>query len=358
MAPIPALGAGRPLECSNVTRDGRAFRICKGKVATPDGAARLDADVTLPPRGRGPFPLVVLMHGIGGSKTSYESTTIKGAGERHHLSNLWFASRGYAVLNFTSRGLDTGRLREGGNVAGSTCVDDEIQSVDHDDELYEDDPACLAQLSHLNYEVRDTQYLIGRLVDGTLLDAGGVGVARRRIGVVGVSYGGGPAWILTQRNVWRSPRGSRVRLAAAVPIITWTDLVSALLPNGRGRDDAVAEPDVEARRTQPPGVLKQSLMAALYLALNATSTKPFQLTDYFNTWYERVLMGEPYADEIAADAIHKLLTNRSAYYISKRGGFRTPTLAVQGFTDLLFSALEPLRMYQRLRTEDEGAPMS
>jgi predicted acyl esterase len=358
MAPSPALGAGPPLKCPTVTRDGRAFRMCTGEVATRDGAAGLDADVTLPARGRGPFPLVVLMHGIGESKTSYESATIEGSRARHHLSNLWFASRGYAVLNFTSRGFETDRVRGDDETGGSRCVDDAIQSVDHDDGLYGDDPACLAQVSHLNYEVRDAQYLIGRLVDGTLLDAGGVGIARRSIGVVGVSYGGGSAWILTRRNVWRSPRGRRVRLAAAVPIISWTDLVYALLPNGRGRDDTVAEADVAARLAQPPGVLKQSFVAALYLALNASSTKPFQLTDYFNTWYERVLDGEPYADEIAADAFRKLLTKRSAYYISKRGGFQTPTLAVQGFTDFLFSAMEPLRMYQRLRAEDEGAPMS
>jgi predicted acyl esterase len=358
VAPSPALGAGPPLKCSNVTRDGRAFRMCTGKVATRDGAAKLDADVTLPARGRGPFPLVVLMHGIGESKTSYESAMIEGSRARHHLSNLWFASKGYAVLTFTSRGFDIDRLRGDGETGGSRCVNDRIQSVDHDDDLYDDDPACLAQVSHLNHEVRDTQYLIGQLVDGTLLDAAGVGIARRSIGVVGVSYGGGPAWILTRRNVWRSPKGRRVRLAAAVPITSWTDLVYALLPNGRDRDDTVAETDVEARQAQPPGVLKQSFVAALYLALNASSTKPFQLTDYLNTWYERVLDGEPYTDEIAADAFRKLLTKRSAYYISKRGGFQTPTLAVQGFTDLLFSAIEPLRMYQRLRSEDEGAPLS
>ena len=358
LAPSPALGAGPPLRCSTVTRDGRAFRMCTGEVATRDGAAKLDAEVILPATGKGPFPLVVLMHGIGEFNTSYESSTIEDSRARNHLSNLWFTSKGYAVLNFTSRGFGTDRLRGDGEAGGSRCVDDEIQSLDHDDDLYDDDPACLAQVSHLNHEVRDTQYLIGRLVDGTLLDAGGVGIARRSIGVVGISYGGGPAWILTRRNVWRSPRGLRVRLAAAVPIISWTDLDYALLPNGRSRDDTVAEPDVEARLAQSPGVLKQSFVAALYLALNASSTRPFQLTDYLNTWYERVLEGEPYTDEIAADAFRKLLAKRSAYYISKRGGFQPPTLAVQGFTDLLFSAIEPLRMYQRLRAEDEAAPMS
>jgi predicted acyl esterase len=358
VAPSRALGAGRPLSCTTVTKDGREFRLCKGKVGTQDGSGKLDADVTLPPRGRGPFPLVVLMHGLGGSKTSFESNTIQGSGGRYHMNNLWFASRGYAVLNFTSRGFDTDKLDGSGEVNGSECVNESIQSVDHDPELYGDDPACLPQLSHLRYEVGDTQYLISRLVDGSLLDADGVTVAPRRVGVVGFSYGGGPTWILTRRNVWRTPQGHRVRLAAAVPVISWTDLAYALLPNGRGRDDFVAETDVSARENQPPGVAKQSFTSVLYRAMLASSAEPFQLTDYFSTWYERIQQGEPYNDEIARDAMHKLLTKRSAYYISKRGAFQTPTLAAQGFTDFLFSAMEPLRMYQRLRDDGADAPMS
>jgi predicted acyl esterase len=358
-APSRALGAGRPLECSSVTKDGRLFRMCKGKVATRDKSGRLDADVTLPARGKGPFPLVVLMHGLGGSKTSYESNRIQGSGERHHLNNLWFASRGYAVLNFSSRGFETDRLGGGGETTGSECVDESVQSVDDDPELYDgDDPACRPQLSHLDHEVSDAQHLISGLVDGTLLSATGVTVAPRKIGVIGVSYGGGPTWILTRRNVWRTPQGNRVRLAAAVPIITWTDLFYALLPNGRGRDDGVAETDVGAREAQPPGVFKQSFATALYLSMNESSSEHFELTDYLNAWYDRVHEGEPYNDQVAADAIHKLLTKRSAYYIPKRGAFQTPTLAVQGFTDFLFSAIEPLRMYQRLRGEHDGAPMS
>ncbi|MGH2816845.1 MAG: CocE/NonD family hydrolase [Actinomycetota bacterium] len=357
-APSRALGAARPLECSSVTRGGRPFRICEGKVATLDGSGKLDADVTLPARGEGPFPLVVLMHGLGGSKTSYESNTIEGSGARHHLNNLWFASRGYVVLNFTSRGFDTDTLDSRQEIDGSECVDESVQSVDDNPDLYADDPACRPQLSHLDHEVSDVQQLISRLVDGTLLDADGVTVTRRKIGVVGVSYGGGPTWILTRRNVWRTSQGNRVKLAAAVPIITWTDLVYALLPNGRGRDDGEAETDVGAREAQPPGVFKQSFATALYLSMNESSSEHFELTDYLNAWYDRVHEGEPYNDQVAADAIHKLLTKRSAYYIPKRGAFQTPTLAVQGFTDFLFSAIEPLRMYQRLRGEHDGAPMS
>jgi predicted acyl esterase len=357
VAPSRAFGAERPLGCATVAKDGQEFRICKGKVEAQDGSVKLDADVTMPARGKGPFPLVVLMHGLGGSKTSYESNTIEGSGARHHLNNLWFASKGYVVLNYTSRGFDTDTLDGRHEMDGSECVDESVQSVDHDPELYGDDPACRPQLSHVDHEVSDAQYLISRLVDGTLLDAR-VTVTRRKIGVVGISYGGGPTWILTRRNVWRTPQGNRVRLGAAVPIITWTDLVYALLPNGRGRDDVVAERDVGAREAQPPGVFKQSFATALYLSMNESSSEHFELTDYLNAWYDRVHEGEPYTDQVVADAIHKLLTKRSAYYISKRGAFQTPTLAVQGFTDFLFSAIEPLRMYQRLRDEHDGAPMS
>src|SRR6266566_1983708 len=44
------------------------------RVPTFDGVP-LDADVTLPPTGDGPFPTIVMLHGWGGSKTDFESTS-------------------------------------------------------------------------------------------------------------------------------------------------------------------------------------------------------------------------------------------------------------------------------------------
>jgi predicted esterase len=42
------------------------------RVASFDGVP-LDVDVTLPASGTGPFPTIVMLHGWGGSKTSFES---------------------------------------------------------------------------------------------------------------------------------------------------------------------------------------------------------------------------------------------------------------------------------------------
>jgi len=49
---------------------------------------------------------------------------------------------------------------------------------------------------------------------------------------------------------WTSPRGTPMRLAAAAPYIPWSDLVSALMPNGRLRDDRVAA-ERESREPLP-----------------------------------------------------------------------------------------------------------
>ena len=80
--------------------------------------------------------------------------------------------------------------------------------------------------------MRDTQHLTGLLVDdGT--------AKRRKVAAVGGSYGGGQAWLLaTARRGAPAVRqlalagGQVVRLAAAVPQFTWTDLLHSLVPNG------------------------------------------------------------------------------------------------------------------------------
>src|SRR3981189_2238307 len=44
------------------------------RVHTFDGVP-LDVDVTLPPTGNGPFPTIVMLHGWGGNKTAFESSS-------------------------------------------------------------------------------------------------------------------------------------------------------------------------------------------------------------------------------------------------------------------------------------------
>ena len=82
--------------------------------------------------------------------------------------------------------------------------------------------------------MRDTHHLTGLLVDDGTAN-------RNKVAAIGGSYGGGQTWLLVtvkgkrapQYGTWRSPKGRVVRLAAAVPQFTWTDLLFSLAPNGR-----------------------------------------------------------------------------------------------------------------------------
>jgi predicted acyl esterase len=69
-------------------------------------------------------------------------------------------------------------------------------------------------------------------------------------------------------------------------------------------------------------------------------------------------LGEPYGDGVVQDFVHKALTERSAYYIDKKGSFETPILAQNGFTDFAFPIVGALQMYNRLLQEDPNYPMS
>jgi hypothetical protein len=98
----------------------------------------LDVDVTLPPTGDGPSPTIVMLHGYGRSKTDFEQTKADGNGQPsdapssahlYHWNNVHFAKRGYAVVNYSARGLGAlvrearltlrSRLRRAGCTFGS-----------------------------------------------------------------------------------------------------------------------------------------------------------------------------------------------------------------------------------------------
>ncbi|MGI8706676.1 MAG: CocE/NonD family hydrolase [Actinomycetota bacterium] len=356
---VPASGAwaaARPLRCKPIVAHdtGERFRLCSGYVATPDGAARLDVDVTLPASGDGPFPLVTLLHSLDGSKTEFMSDTVKGEGINLGNNNLSFASRGYAVLTYTARGFETSDWRI------DECADRSKESVDGDEVVYPveryDHLACRSQFAHNKYELKDAQYLIGRMVDGTLTTD--TATASSDIGVAGYSYGGGQTWNLTRKNVWRTPVGRRVRLAAAVPMGGWTDLVNGLLPNGRARDDTVSTTRLNQRMAQPVGV-KNALLDDLYLSLLTGSG--YNLAQYLEDWKDRINEGEPYdggEPDIVRDAVTKMLSERSAYFLPKTTSYKTAIFAVQGFTDFVFPADQAVSMYNRLRAEDEDYPIS
>ncbi|MEA2353662.1 MAG: type transport system ATP-binding protein [Thermoleophilaceae bacterium] len=336
----PAAGAAPdplgPLKrsCQAKTSPDKArYRICTAQVPTFDGTP-LDVTLTLPParKTKKPLPLIAFLHGFLSSKAEYLSDTRAGASayQTVHWNNIWFASRGYAVLNYSHRGH--------GNSGGQI------------------------ELASKDFEVRDAQQLTGLLADaGPSLAP----IDPRRIGVIGSSYGGGMAWMLmtTRRSpkleygTWRSPKGRLLKLAAVVPTYTWTDLLYSLVPNGRHLSTGHLR---EAARN-PTGIAKQTLLDG-FLA-----TAGPRLPKQTYSWLTRVNAGEPYdePDDQQIDEAKRALTNdRSAYY---QGGYfdalrrhrvrRVPVLAGQGWTDPIFPPIEALRMYRRLHAASPGYPI-
>ena len=296
--------------------------ICTGMVESFDGTP-LDTTLTLPAnvkKGKR-LPLIVFLHGFLSHKGEYISETEEAADNYKtvEFNNLWFAARGYAVLNYTARGHGD----SGGQIG----------------------------LASKELEIRDTQHLTGLLVDdGT--------AKRRKVAAVGGSYGGGQTWLLAtvrgegapQYGTWRSPKGRVVRLAAAVPQFTWTDLLFSLVPNGLNG------------KTTPLGVAKITLLNG-FIALIGT-----KMTDELAGWLARVNQGEPYdGDPVVEEAKKELTENRSAYY--QDGFFRAlrrspkrqrsiPILAAEGWTDPIFPAVEAVRMYKRLRSIRRDYPIA
>src|SRR5689334_12701420 len=133
-------------------------RFCPG-----DGAAKrvltfdlvpLDVDVTLPPGGGdGPFPTIVMLHGWGGSKTAFESTSPDGNSttnhQTYHYNNVWFAQHGYAVVNYTARGF------------GNSCGTPSSRTPDCQEQLQNGGDQSATGWIHLKdrrREAHDTQF--------------------------------------------------------------------------------------------------------------------------------------------------------------------------------------------------------
>jgi hypothetical protein len=336
-SPAAAHAAPAPFGHPCTAQDG--VRFCPtsqltDRVPSFDGVP-LDVDVTLPATGDGPFPTIVMLHGYGGSKTDYEK---EGGSTTYHWNAEFFAQRGYAVVNTTARGFG----RSCGAAASRT-------------------PDCAKGWLHLadqRYEARDTQHLLGLLADAGIAKPGA-------LGVTGISYGGGQSLELAYLRdrirlpdgsfaPWRSPKGTPLSITAAYPRWLWSDLVNALVPNGRFLDFRVSGP-TESR--DPIGVAIQSYITGLY-ALGQT-------TGYYSppgadpgadltTWNATIMAGEPYgADARAvADEIH---TYHQGFGIA---GTPAPLLLHGGWTDDLFPTSESLRVYNALRAANPGAPVS
>jgi predicted acyl esterase len=319
-------------------------RFCQGSVDTRvpsfDGIP-LDVNVTLPAAPAagdgGDYPLIVQLHGYGGRKLAPDSESV-GPSARS------LAEDGYAVLSYSARGF--------GQSCGSPAS--RISALGD----------CARGWIHLadsRFEARDTQHLAGLLADRDL-------VAPRKVGVVGVSYGGGQAVQLATlrdrirlRNgsyrPWLSPDGKRMEIAAAVPIIPWTDLAYSLAPNGRTLDYLLTGPRDDL---EPVGILKNSFVAGLYASGQASGyyAPPGADEDSdLNTWFARVNAGEPYNEPVAQGIVDELAENHSGYYLDMDRP-PAPILISNGFTDDLFPVDEAVRYENRVRSLHPDATIS
>jgi hypothetical protein len=189
--------------------------------ADASGNIALDADVSLPDPARYPpppggYPLIVLVHTCcSGDKHNFEAPIADNDGELWHYNNAWYASRGYVVLTYTSRGFVDAQGH------GSTGE---------------------MQLDSRRYEANDFQHLACQLADDSFFH-----VDPSRVVVSGSSYGGGLAWMAVTDPTWSCATlghaGVHPRVAAAAPKYGWGDLMYALVGNGTHRRDALPPTD-------------------------------------------------------------------------------------------------------------------
>jgi predicted acyl esterase len=352
LAATASAAAPKPLGHACNAQNGVRFCPTTGsaqRVPTWDGVP-LDVDVTLPAQGNGPFPTIVMLHGWGGSKTDFESSTPQGNGSTtYDYNNNFYAKLGYAVVNYTARGF-------GGSCGGTS----------------EQTGACgqgYIRLADTRYEARDTQYLLGRLVDEGITKP-------NAMGVTGISYGGGQSMELAFLNnkirepngtlvPWKSPNGTPLHIAAAWPRWPWSDLVDALLPNGRFMDTDVAP---KAQSLNPVGIPIQSYLTGLFALGKATgyycgtapaSTPCTNRDANLPMSFAEIQAGQPLSADAKAE-LRRTYEFHDAYALRFVAGHSKPAplLIENGWTDDLFPPEHALRAYNYLRNAYSGFPVS
>jgi hypothetical protein len=318
-APVASVFGDR-IPC--VVTEGVQF--CAGSLATRvesfDGVP-LDVNVTLPPADQdGPFPLIVDLHGFAQSKSAAPA--------------LARALAGYVVVSYTARGF------------GASCGS--LASRAPDPSLANPD-VCVergwVRLADVRYEVRDTQHLAGILADEGL-------VVADKIGVTGASYGGGQSMILAAlRNrimlpdgtyaPWKSPGGLDMEIAAAAPLIPWTDLAESLVPAGRTLDTRAENP-----YGSRVGVMKKAWLDLLFTAgasLGYYAPLGADPEADITGWKTFLDAGEPYDGvPLAAEMLDEVVAHHSAYYVDDSIA-PAPIFVYNAWTDDLFPADEAVR---------------
>lgn len=355
--PVTEVLAGHTQDGAAIPCTPRAdgIRVCHGTFGGPgDPDLRLSSFddqplavfVTLPPAGTtsdADLPLIVQSHGWGMPPTGPEDAQYGG------VTAVDWAAKGYVVVQLSARGW------------GDSCGT--IAS------RHADPSACehgYLRLADARYEIRDVQHTIGLLVDEGLVDP-------TRIGVTGESYGAGTSLALATLDdrvlqvdgstaPWTSPAGTPLSIAAAAPLSGWTDLIYALMPNGRTLDDRITS---DTDDFTPVGVWKQSVDNTLFLAGSVIGYYSPQGTDPesdITTWFEILGGGEPYDTPEAAFIIDQIARYHSPYYLLS-GAYGVarqqppPLFLAAGFTDAIFPGDEYVRYANLARSLYPDTPI-
>lgn len=328
------------LSCSKVTTsDNVSYMKCSGEIPSFDGIG-LDTDVSIPIGVTKARQTLVMLHGWGQDKTFWEASTTAGDGAGSwHWNNVWFVSKGWVVVNYTARGFQ--------------------QSCGITDQDANCTPNGYTHLADKRFETRDSQVLLGKLVDAGIANP-------KELAATGDSYGGGQTWLLSTSLPWQSPKGVKLQLAAGVPLYGWTDLFDSLTPNGR------ATPAVEQSppHNVPFGIAKESYIDGLYAVGRAEANgrydeNPADIGTNLDEQLQREQQGEPYSStDPELQQIVDSYTYRSAYYATdyldalQAGTVRpVPVLSVQGWTDPLFPPVQTLQMFRKLKAADPSYPI-
>jgi predicted acyl esterase len=329
------------LSCSKVTTsDNVSYMKCAGEIPSFDGLG-LDTDLSIPLDVAHARQTVVMLHGWSQDKTFWETDTAAGDGaDKWHWNNVWFVSKGWVVVNYTARGFQES--------CGMTDQDANCT------------PNGYTHLADRRFETRDSQLLLGKLVDAGIADA-------KELASTGGSYGGGQTWLLATSLPWKSPKGVTLQLAAGVPKYPWTDLLDSLSPNGR----ATPAVDQSAPHNVPLGISKESYQDGLYAVGRAEANgrydeNPADVGTNLDLQTARVQQGEPYdpsTDPVLRQIVDSY-TNRSPYdateyFAALRAGTvrPVPVLSIQGWTDPLFPAVQTLQMFRKLKAADSSYPV-
>ncbi|MEA2646406.1 MAG: type transport system ATP-binding protein, partial [Chloroflexota bacterium] len=381
--------AGAPV----TTTDGFSYVKWSGHLPSWD-ALPLDVDVSLPAGSACERPLIVFVHGFTDSKSRWESDSLDARPEDPNAwrwNNAWFVSRGYTVLTYTARGWH-------GSCGPDSSTDPGGSPLGLPADCTGGNPLVPTRqywihLSDLRYEVRDAQWLMGRLVDAGVADPA-------HIGVTGGSYGGGQTWLLAKANdrtvcggmgwdagngtdpcaghgdgdvvPWTSPGGTPMHISAAVPEYTWANLLQVLMPNGRASNEAPGAPPLGDLRN-PVGVPLESYVDALFAAGYAppatrngffqppTSTDPTSNIPLWvavlKTGLDTVSIQVPPEDAIAANALAQLADFKSPTTGVVPFDAPVPVYQLQGLTDPLFPAMHAELMWNQAKAYAPDYPI-